>query len=151
MDQKILSVVAVQVVGCQKNPRQWHALNVFLEPSRREYTNQSVMTAAPDCIAVQKILSVVPVQVVGCPLNQRLLPVRNVRKGCTAIQLIKENANSVVPITFPIAQVNNLAHTAVQESTLLKRVKHRAKSVELASMAMALAVANVLQDGIVQI
>ena len=97
------------------------------------------------------MLCVVPVQVVGCPLNQRLLPVQNVRKGCTVIQLIKENANSVVPITFPIAQVNNLARTAVQESTLLKRAKRPAKSVELASMAMALAVANVRVGGIVQI
>ena len=90
-------------------------------------------------------------QVVGCPLNQRLLPVRNVRKGCTVIQLIKESANSVVSITFPIAQVNNLARTAVQESTLLKRAKHHVKSVELASTARALVVMNVRVGGIAQI
>ena len=149
--QKILSVVLAQVVGCQKNQRQWHALNVFLEPRRPTQVNRHATTVAPDCIVVQKMLCVVPVQVVGCPLNQRLLPVRNVRKGCTVIQLIKESANSVVSITFPISQVNNLACTAVQERTLLKKVKHRAKSVELASMAMALVVASVLKDGIVQI
>jgi hypothetical protein len=63
-------------------------------------------------------------------------------------KLVKQNANSVVSITFPIAQGSNLARTAVQESTLLKRVKRRAKSVELASMASEMAVLSVLQDGI---
>ena len=151
MDQKMLSVVTAQVVGCQKNPRQYRALNVFLEPRRPTQVNRHATTVAPDCIVVQKMLCVVPVQVVGCPLNQRLLPVRNVRKGCTVIQLIKESANSVVSITFPIAQVSNLARTAAQESTLLKRVKHHVKSVELASTAMALVVTSVLADGIAQI
>ena len=149
--QKMLSVVTAQVVGCQKNPRQYRALNVFLEPRRPTQVNRHATTVAPDCIVVQKMLCVVPVQVVGCPLNQRLLPVRNVRKGCTVIQLIKENANNVVSITFPIAQVNNLARTAVQESTLLKRVKHRAKSVELASMVSEMAVKTVRVGGIAQI
>ena len=65
MDQKILSAVAAQVVGCQKNPRQYRALNVFLELSRRKYANQCVKIAVPDCIVVQKMLSVASVQVAG--------------------------------------------------------------------------------------
>ena len=67
------------------------------------------------------------------------------------MQLVKQIANSVELITFRIVQVNNLARTAVQGSITLKRVKRRAKSVELASMAMALVVTSVLADGIVQI
>ena len=66
------------------------------------------------------------------------------------MQLVKQIANSVELITFRIVQVNNLARTAVQESTLLELAKHRAKSVELASMALEMAVTNVLQDGTVQ-
>ena len=62
----------------------------------------------------------------------------------------KQNANNVVSIIFRISQASNLARTAVQESTLLKKVKHRAKSVELASMALEMAVLSVLHDGIVQ-
>tara|TARA_B110000208_G_C11682160_1_gene399203 strand:+ start:140 stop:358 length:219 start_codon:yes stop_codon:yes gene_type:complete len=65
------------------------------------------------------------------------------------MQLVKQIANSVELITFRIVQVNNLARTAVQESTLLEMAKHRAKSVELASMAMALAVMSVLEGGFV--
>jgi hypothetical protein len=65
--------------------------------------------------------------------------------------LAKQNASSAILITFLIAQGNNLARTAVRERTLLKKAKHRAKSVELASMAMALVVASVLQDGFEQI
>ena len=64
--------------------------------------------------------------------------------------MVKQSASSAVSIIFRISQVSNLAHTAVQERTRLKRVKHRAKSVELASMALEMAVMNVLQVGTVQ-
>ena len=64
---------------------------------------------------------------------------------------VKHSANNVVSIIFRISQVSNLARTAVQERTLLKRVKRPAKSVELASMASEMAVTSVLQVGIAQI
>ena len=97
-----------------------------------------------------KMLSVVNVQVAGYQQRPRRLPVRNVVKACTVTWLVKQSASSVVLITFLIVQVSNLARTAVQERTLLKRVKHRAKSVELAGMVLEMAATIVLAGGIVR-
>ena len=109
------------------------------------------MNAVPDYIVDLKMLPVASVPVDGYQQRPRRLPVRNVVKACTVTWLVKQSASSVVLITFLIVQGNNLARTAVQESTLLKKVRRRAKSVELASMALEMAVLSVLQDGIAQI
>jgi hypothetical protein len=45
VDPKMLSVLNVQVAGCQKNPRPCHALNVFLELIRTKQASQRARIA----------------------------------------------------------------------------------------------------------
>ena len=85
VDQKILSVVNVQVDGYQKKPRQCRVLNAFLEPRRPEQVNRHATNAVPGYIVHLKMQPVASVPVDGYQQRPRRLPVRNVVKACTEI------------------------------------------------------------------
>jgi hypothetical protein len=85
VDQKILSVVNVQVDGYQKKPRQCRALNVFLELHSPTQVNRLATNAVPDYIVDLKMLPVASVLVDGYRQRPRRLPVQNVAKACTEI------------------------------------------------------------------